>query len=400
MSLAVLYECPDTDEQGIRATAREMGVDLELIPFRKVSVLLSRGIYGLRTRRTDYHSLLEGVGAVINRAQSKNRRLYAATILETIGKYVLNPFDIESACFSKFRTLLKFWKKGVPIPRTVYVPCDSHDKTAEGTLIHNEVAIADLIQRDLGNGKIVLKPDAGTHGKGVRLAPDHESLVKLLDETEPSIVNPIGFVAQEFVDKWFYDLRIIVAKEHGDSPHCYETALARAGLNDFRTNTYLGNMVFGVELPDQVRSTAIEAAKAVAGDAKAWLLALDAMPEIGEDRFVDSSCLKAEFEKLAPSFEKVKEVKRDNRGKNSDFNSWNRRLEDAYAAYKNEEAYWNIAGIIEKSLMHRRDRILFHEANSCPEFWEQTRLIAGINVALPLLRCAKSIAGTVPARGI
>jgi hypothetical protein len=35
--------------------------------------------------------------------------------------------------------------------------------------------------------------------------------------------------------------------------------------------------------------------------------------------------------------------------------------------------------------------IVFHEANSCPEFWEHTRLIAGINVAVPLLKGAQSL---------
>ena len=32
-----------------------------------------------------------------------------------------------------------------------------------------------------------------------------------------------------------------------------------------------------------------------------------------------------------------------------------------------------------------RTRIVFHEANSCPEFWEQTRTITGMNIAVPLV---------------
>jgi len=393
LSLAILYEYPETDEEGIRITAREIGIDLKFIPFRKVSVLVGKGVFGFRSGKTDYRPLIEDVSAVLNRAQSKNRRLYAARILEAFGKYVLNPLEIESICFSKFRTLLEFWKKGIPIPRTVYVPCDSHDMAVRGVQIHNEATIADLMQRDLGNGNIVVKPDAGTHGKEVRLVCDRESLVKLLGETEPSIINPVGFVAQEFVDKWFYDLRIIVAKERGTSPYCYATALARAGLKDFRTNTYLGNMVFGVKLPVEVQNAAVSAANAVGNEAEAWVLALDAMPNVGEDRFIDDNYLKSEFDKLVPSFEKVKEVKRDDRGKNKEFMAWNRRLEDAYGAYRDVEAYGNIAKIIEESIRRGRERILFHEANSCPEFWEQTRLIAGINLAVPLLKCAKSIAG-------
>jgi len=393
LSLAILYEYPETDEQGIRVTAREMGIDLKFIPFRKVSILIARGVFGFRSRKTNYRPLIEDVSAVLNRTQSKNRRLYAASILEAFGKYVLNPFKIESICFSKFRTLVEFWKNGIPIPKTIFVPCDSHDTALRGVQIHNEVTIADLMQRDLGSGNIVVKPDAGTHGKEVRLACDRESLVKLLDETETSIINPVGFVAQEFVEKWFYDLRIIVAKERGTPPCCYATALARAGFKDFRTNTYLGNMVFGVKLPEEIQNEAVRAGTAVGNEAEAWVLALDAMPNVGDDRFQDDNHLKSEFDKLGPSFEKVKEVKRDYRGKNKDFEAWNRRLEGAYGAYKETEAYSLIAKIIEESIRRGKERILFHEANSCPEFWEQTRLIAGINLAVPLLKCAKSVGG-------
>jgi hypothetical protein len=34
---------------------------------------------------------------------------------------------------------------------------------------------------------------------------------------------------------------------------------------------------------------------------------------------------------------------------------------------------------------------MFHETNACPEFWEQTRLAAGINLAEALLNGAQSI---------
>ena len=249
------------------------------------------------------------------------------------------------------------------------------------------------MQRDLGSGNIVVKPDAGTHGKEVRLARDRESLVKFLDGTEPSTINPVGFVAQEFVEKWFYDLRIIVAKERGSPPYCYPSALARAGFKDFRTNTYLGNMVFGVILPTEVQRMAVKAGEAVGKEAEAWVLALDAMLNVGEERFVDDEYIESELEKLVPSFEHVKEVKRDDRGKNRDFRGWSKRLEAAYNTYISIEAYENVKKIIEESIELGKERVLFHEANSCPEFWEQTRIIAGVNVAVPLLKCAKSVDG-------
>ena len=392
MSLAILYEYPDTDEEGIRITAQDLGIDLKYVPFRKISVLIGNGVFSFKSQKTDYNPILKDVAAVLNRAQSKNRRLYSANILEGLGKYVVNPQKTEFICFSKFRTLMEFWNSGVPIPRTVYIPCDAHDLTPTGHQIHHEDAVADLVQRDLATHKVVIKPDAGTHGRHVRLVDDRDSLLKCLGETEPSIVNPVGFVAQEFVEKWFYDLRIIVAKEYGAAPYCHPTALARAGMKDFRTNTYLGNMVFGANLPADVQKMAVRAAGAV-GKEEAWVLALDAMVDIGENRFVDDEHIKSEFEKLEPSFQKVKEVKQDHQGKSRDFRTWNRSLEAAFNAYMGEQSYENIKGTIEKSIEVGKERVLFHEANSCPEFWEQTRLVAGINLAVPLLKCAKSTEG-------
>jgi hypothetical protein len=57
------------------------------------------------------------------------------------------------------------------------------------------------------------------------------------------------------------------------------------------------------------------------------------------------------------------------------------------------EHYACIKDIIEESIARNADNLLFHEANSCPEFWEQTRIVGGINVAIPLIKCAQSVAG-------
>jgi len=236
----------------------------------------------------------------------------------------------------------------------------------------------------------VIKPDAGTHGKNVRLAKERTDLLTILGDTEPSIINPIGVLAQKLVQKWFYDLRIIVTKESGNVPYCHPTALARAGFKDFRTNTFLGNMVFGVNLPIQIRSTAVKCGETIGKDSKAWLLAFDAMINAGEDKISDDDYIKAEFKKLQPLFDEVKNVK-GNEAKKRNFSSWNKKLEEAFQIYKSQEAYENVRKIIEENTERNRHNILFHEANACPEFWEQTRLAAGINLAVPLLKCAQSI---------
>ena len=390
MSIGILYERSETDEMGIKLTARELGINLAYIPFRKVSVSVDKDGYNIRSKGKNYSKVIEDVSVILNRAQSKNRRLFAANILEAFGKYVINPSGVEFICHSKLRTLLHFWKEGIKTPRTVYIPCDSHEPTLNGSESHNEEEIADLIEQELGNEDIVIKPDAGTHGKNVKLARRQEDLLKILEETEPSIINPVGILAQKLVQKWFYDLRIIVAKEGGKAPHCYPTALARAGFKDFRTNTFLGNMVFDANLPPYIRDIAIKCGETIGKDSKAWLLAFDAMIDVGEDKIADDESVKAEFEKLESPFNAVKKVKSEG-PKKRDFLSWNKRLEEAFQNYKRQEAYDNIKRIIEESVERNKHKILFHEANACPEFWEQTRLVAGINLAVPLLRCAQSI---------
>jgi glutathione synthase/RimK-type ligase-like ATP-grasp enzyme len=390
MSIGILYERSETDEIGIKLTAEELGINLVYIPFRKVAVRLDEDGYSLRSKGKNYSKVIEDVTVVLNRAQSKNRRFLATNVLEAFGKHVINPSSIEYLCYSKLRTLLHFWKEGIKIPRTVYVPCDSHEPTADGGEICNEEEIADLMQQELDNENIVIKPDSGTHGKNVRLARDRNDLLTIVGETEPSIINPVGILAQKLVQKWFYDLRIIVTKEKGKGPYCHPTALARAGFKDFRTNTFLGNMVFGVNLPPHIRGVAVKCGKTIGKNSKAWLLAFDAMINVGEDKNSDDEYIKAEFEKLELSFDTVKKVKND-RTKKRDFSSWNKRLEEAFQNYKSQEAYENIKKIIEESVERNKHNILFHEANACPEFWEQTRLVAGINLAVPLLKGAQSV---------
>ncbi|MEM1757323.1 MAG: hypothetical protein QW770_04775, partial [Candidatus Bathyarchaeia archaeon] len=88
--------------------------------------------------------------------------------------------------------------------------------------------------------------------------------------------------------------------------------------------------------------------------------------------------------------EEFKRVKRDPL-KKKNFVEWNKRLETAFKNYKSSEAYNNVRAVINESVEKGKSSILFHEANACPEFWEQTRLATGYNPAEFLLACAKSL---------
>jgi glutathione synthase/RimK-type ligase-like ATP-grasp enzyme len=391
MSIALLYERSETDELGIKQTADELGIKLEFVPFRKIALAFCKNDYNFKTKGKNYTDAIKNVGVVLNRAQSKNRRLFAATIMESLSKKVVNPSTVEFECYSKLRTLLHFWKWGVPIPKTVYVPCDAVDVTSDGREIHNEPDIADLLQEDLALDQgIVVKPDAGTHGKGIILGKNRDELITNIQTTKVSITNPVGILAQELVKKWFYDLRIIVYKEKGKEPVCHPAALARGGFKDFRTNTYLGNIVFDATLPQHVRELAVKCGRALSKDHEAYLLGVDAMINVGDDKTLDDEALKQELNKAAAAFEPVQKVKKDEK-RLRDFPNWTKQLESTFQEYKNSESYTKIKHVIEDSIEKHKSDVVFHEANSCPEFWEHTRLTAGINVAVPLLKGAESL---------
>jgi hypothetical protein len=114
------------------------------------------------------------------------------------------------------------------------------------------------------------------------------------------------------------------------------------------------------------------------------------MPYIGMDRVIDEDRLKSYFNELEKPFSKVKKVKRQP-FKKREFRSYSKKIEDAYNNYMSTKAYEKIQSVIEETLNRKRDKVLFHESNACPEFWEQTRIVGGINIAKSLLKAAQSL---------
>jgi glutathione synthase/RimK-type ligase-like ATP-grasp enzyme len=391
MSIALLYERSENDEGGIKLTAKQLGVDLTFIPFRKIALSIGKEGFTAKTKGKDYTPLFNQTKVVLNRAQSKNRRLQASYILETLGKKTLNTSQSEFVCYSKLRTLLNLGKAGLPIPKTVFVPCDATDIMKSGKEIHNEKDIADLFTAELPLDEgIVVKADSGTHGKMIMLSKTRGELEESIRETKPGIINPVGVVAQQLVNKWFYDLRIIVSKECGKQPVCYPVAMARAGFKDFRTNTFLGNLVFHAKLPQMVQELATKCGSVLGEGSEAWIFALDAMVDVKDHKNADDAALKAQLDLAGQAFLPVQKVKADET-RLTDFEGWNRRLEAAFKGYQQSAAYVGITDIIEENLEQNQDALVFHESNSCPEFWENTRLSTGHNVAETLLKGALSL---------
>jgi glutathione synthase/RimK-type ligase-like ATP-grasp enzyme len=329
MGIALLYERSETDEMGIKLTAQKLGIELIFIPFRKIAFSIFNNSYTAETKGKNFTKIIEDSDVILNRAQSKNRRLQAGYLLEVLGKKTINSSSIEFICYSKLRILLHLWEEGIPIPKTVFIPCDAEDTLKNGKLLHNEKDLADLFQKALVPGEgIIIKPDSATHGKGMLLSNNREELIFNIQKTKPSIINPIGMVAQEFIKKWFFDLRIIVYKEKGKAPVCHPVALARGGLKDFRTNTYLGNAVFAAKLPSNIIDLSIKSGKALACGQEAWLYALDGMIDV-QEKVIDDNQLKIQLEKVLTAFEPIRKIKTE-KFSNKEFASWNHKLEKSF----------------------------------------------------------------------
>ena len=113
------------------------------------------------------------------------------------------------------------------------------------------------------------------------------------------------------------------------------------------------------------------------------------MINIKENKIFDDNQLKIELEKALNAFEPIRKIKSETNKK--DFSSWNNKLEESFRIYKMTKPYQKVKNIIDESIEKNKEKIIFHEANSCPEFWEHTRLIAEINIANPLIKGAKSL---------
>ncbi len=82
MSIALLYERSENDENGIKLTAQQLGIDLTFLPFRKIALSISKDGFNAKTKGKDYTGIIKDTAVVLNRAQSKNRRLQASYIME------------------------------------------------------------------------------------------------------------------------------------------------------------------------------------------------------------------------------------------------------------------------------------------------------------------------------
>lgn len=165
--------------------------------------------------------------------------LHTVTVetLKAAGYQVVNGMPTFSVSKNKMASLLRLGEAGVPIPRSIIV---RHPNSAK------------IAAEKIGY-PVVIKTSFGTHGKGVFLAKDPETMQPIADYLNLSDRNPI--IIQEFIaEAKQRDLRVFVI--NGQIVAVMERV---AKGEDFRSNAHLGGVGQPAELSEEEKAVALKA---------------------------------------------------------------------------------------------------------------------------------------------
>ncbi|MBO3800158.1 MAG: hypothetical protein FGF52_03800 [Candidatus Brockarchaeota archaeon] len=370
---ALFYDNMTCDEMGIVLAAEKRGISLETVNFSTFVNMLGKG---------NNYSL------VVNRCQSKSRRERASFLVEEQGGKAINPFNVEMLCNNKIFTINRFKKFGVKTVKTAYVPFAA-EKEGDRPLYHAntlEKVVKNI--EDLFEYPFVIKPERGSRGRNVMMINSRSQFETILRKWVRSLDSPAGFLIQEPVSKAF-DLRIVVSSYTGGE-YNYLAALARvpSSREAFATNTALGAIPVGVELPKNARTGAIEASKAVSQSVS--VLGVDAIPEVDDNVIIEEIIYLAERVSLIHNDIKKLKEEFSNSVKLSveKFIKVREKMDTAFQRMINTSEYIKLKETLE-NVLENAD-LYFIEVNSRPDFYINTRNCTGIDVSEEYVRCIES----------
>jgi ribosomal protein S6--L-glutamate ligase len=249
MRLAVLGSA---DSWYLKDLARAAGQQATIVPaaWRDIGCMISADAARVRAGRLD----LAGFDAVLVRSMPAGSleqvvfRMDALGRLEALGIPVVNPPRAVEAAIDKYLALARLRDAGLRVPRTCVC------QTVEEGL----AAFAQL------GGDVVVKPLFGSEGRGLIRLNDAGLAERML----PLLVQQgVVLYLQEFIRHPGYDLRVLVIGKR-------LLAIRRSASEDWRTNVSRGARAEPIEINEQVRWLAVEAARAVA----APLAGVDILP--------------------------------------------------------------------------------------------------------------------------
>lgn len=249
--ISLVYDRIRWEEKALINASKGAGVPLKLVDAKKVYINLL----------DDAEAVKEVFGnVVLQRCVSYFRGLHITATLESLGLFVINPFQVSLTCGNKLFTTLALAKAGIPTPETIlaFTP----DSALEAL--------------DFIGYPAVLKPVVGSWGRLVSLVKDRESAQALI-ETREEIRNALLriYYIQELVKRPPKDIRVIVV---GDK--VVAASYRYSPPDDWRTNIARGGVSKPCPITHELEQIALKASEAVGGG----VVAVDCME--GPDGFI------------------------------------------------------------------------------------------------------------------
>jgi len=233
--IGLLYDRIRWDEKALINASKKANVAIKPIDCKKIYIDLE-----------DSGDIEKRLGSVVlQRCVSHFRGLHVASILESMGLSVINPFQVSLVCGNKLYTTLALIKAGVPTPKTMMA-------------FDPEAALEAL---DAMGYPAVLKPVVGSWGRLVSIVKDRESAEAIIEARE-EIRNSLLqiYYVQKFVERPPRDIRVLVI---GDEVVAASYRYSSKG--EWRTNVARGGVSKPCPMTPELEDVSIKASKAVNG---------------------------------------------------------------------------------------------------------------------------------------
>ncbi|MEM2906756.1 MAG: hypothetical protein QW739_01590, partial [Candidatus Odinarchaeota archaeon] len=198
---------------------------------------------------------------VVNRIESKHRRMRFTKTLEAYGCKVINRSSVEEVCNSKFETKIALTLQSVPTVNAVFKPGFPFKK--KGDKYVKQLTELKRLKNIVKSLKpCIIKPDLGSRGKSIIFINDEDEIeqkINLYEKTQeipeafkPTLVSPDGMLLEGY-QPHALDLRVVVYKPFKKDLKVFGSLIRAAPSESvIAKNTSLGGVPIGIETPSEV----------------------------------------------------------------------------------------------------------------------------------------------------
>lgn len=242
MNLVILSREPDCySTRSLLKAGQERGHNTRIVDHTKCNIVLEKELNGVIYNG----ELLTGVDAIIPRIGASVTYYGTAIVRQFEMMQVFTAVDSDAIIRSrdKLRSLQVMTRAGVHLPKTAFA------KFPKGPDVES-------LLNEVGGAPVIIKLLEGTQGLGVVLAESKTAAKSVIEAFSGVQAN---ILVQQFIkEAGGADIRAFVVDGE------VVAAIKRQGHKDeFRSNLHRGGVAEPIELTEQMRKTAIAAAKAM-----------------------------------------------------------------------------------------------------------------------------------------